>query len=175
MSPPSRSFDSNGAGSEERPTKDFEELFACLNARRVKAIIVGGHAVAFHAKPRFTKDVDLLVEPSRENAERLVRALEDFGFTGLGLSADDFTAPGKVVQLGVAPNRVDLVTSIDAVGFEEAWNGRATGRFGEQSVSYLGKAELIKKRSSSRTRGRAAGHRTSPISTGSPEPGTFPC
>ena len=130
--------------SRESVTKDFEELLACFNARGVKALIVGGHAVAFHGKPRFTKDLDLLVESSDENADRLLQALTDFGFAGLGLTAEDFTSADTVVQLGVAPNRVDLVTSIDGVTFAEAWNGRASGHYGAQPAFYLGKAELIR-------------------------------
>jgi hypothetical protein len=110
-------------------TKDFEELFACLTARNVKALIVGGYAVAFHAKPRFTKDIDIFVD--------------------IGLSASDFTA-GRIVQLGVAPNRVDLLTVIDGVTFDEAWAGRAAGHFGKQPVSYIGRADLIRNKASVR-------------------------
>ena len=122
-----------------------------MNARSVNTLIVGGYALAFHAKPRFTKDIDLLVEPTAENAERLLHALRDFGFGDLDLSIEDFTTPNRVVQLGVAPNRVDLMTAIDGVSFAEAWAGRASGRFGETPVSYLGKAELIRnKRASGR-------------------------
>ena len=123
-----------------------------MTARNVKAIVVGGYAVAFHAKPRFTKDIDIFIEPSADNARRLLQALEDFGFGGLNLSVEDFTTPGKVVQLGVAPNRVDFVTAIDGVTFSEAWAGRASGRFGSQSVSYLDKGELVRhKRAAGRT------------------------
>lgn len=132
-------------------TKDFEELFACLNARRVKAVVVGGYALAFHAKPRFTKDIDIFVEPTPENAHQLLLALTDFGFGDVGLTVDDFSKPGSIVQLGVAPNRVDLVTAIDGVTFAEAWNGRVSGYYGRQAVSYLGRAELIRnKRASGR-------------------------
>lgn len=119
-------------------------MLACFSARGVKAIIVGGHAVAFHGKPRFTKDLDFFVESSADNAARLMQALVDFGFEGLGLEAEDFMSPDKVVQLGVAPNRVDLVTSIDGVNFDEAWSGRAAGHYGSQPASYLGKAELVR-------------------------------
>src|SRR5438477_645941 len=104
-------------------TKDFEELFACLNAHGVRAIIVGGYAFAFHAKPRYTKDVDLFVEPTAENAGRIIQALNEFGFGDVGLAASDFLKPGAIIQLGVPPNRVDFVTAIDGVTFEEAWNG----------------------------------------------------
>ncbi len=133
-------------------TKDFEELFACFNARRVKAVVVGGYAFAFHAKPRFTKDIDIFVEPTPDNGERLVHALEDFGFSGLGLTAADFSTPGPIVQLGVAPNRVDLLTMIDGVTFDEAWNGRVAGTYGSAPVSYIGLEEFKRnKRASGRS------------------------
>lgn len=125
-------------------SKDFEELFACLNAHGVKALVVGAYAVAFHAKPRFTKDIDILVEPDPKNADRLIAALAAFGFGSVGLSAKDFAEPGRVVQLGYPPNRVDLITAIDGVDFDSAWRGRVAGRYGSAAVFYLGKAELIR-------------------------------
>jgi Nucleotidyl transferase of unknown function (DUF2204) len=132
-------------------TKDFEELFACLRHRNVRAVVVGGYAVAFHGQPRFTKDIDVFVEPSPENAERLLAALSDFGFGSVGLAAADFATAGKIVQLGVAPNRVDLLTTIDGVTFDEAWRGRVPGHYGAQAVDYIGRAELIRnKRASGR-------------------------
>ena len=76
-------------------SRDFEDLFECLNRRPVKALVVGAHAVAFHAKPRYTKDVDVLVEPSVENAERLLLALEDFGFGSLDLAVEDMDRAWK--------------------------------------------------------------------------------
>jgi len=114
-----------------------------LNARGVKAVIIGGHAVAYHAKPRYTKDLDLLVEPSTENARRLLTALEDFGFGDVDLEPDDFTTAGRVVQLGVAPNRIDILNSIEGVTFEQVWAGRVPGRYGQSQVFYIGKPELI--------------------------------
>jgi len=130
-------------------TKDFEELFACLRHRNVR--VVGGYAVAFHGQPRFTKDIDVFVDPTPENADRLLAALTDFGFGGLGLTTSDFASPGKIVQLGVAPNRVDLLTTIDGVTFDEAWRGRVSGRYGKEVVDYIGRAELVRnKRASGR-------------------------
>lgn len=123
---------------------DFEELLACFNAKSVRAIVVGGHALALHGHPRFTKVLDVLVEPSRENAERVMDALIAFGFGGVGLTADDFSQPGPIVQLGVAPNRIDLLTAIDGVAFGEAWAGRATGMFGAVAVAYLGRREFLR-------------------------------
>ena len=132
-------------------SKDFEELFALLNAHGVKALIVGGHAVAFHAKPRYTKDIDVFVEPSEGNAARLLLALSDFGFGQLGLSAEDFTTLGNVVQLGYPRNRVGLLTAVTGLSFEEAWSSRTPGRYGAQSVQYIGREALIRnKRSAGR-------------------------
>jgi hypothetical protein len=104
--------------------------------------------VAYHAKPRFTKDIDIFIDPSADNVERVLQALDDFGFTDLGLKAVDFAA-GHIVQLGVPPNRVDLMTAIDGVTFSEAWAGRVAGRFGEQPVFYIGRAELIRNKQAS--------------------------
>ncbi len=124
--------------------KDFVELFECLSRRKVKALVVGAHAVAYHAKPRYTKDVDVLIEPSAANAKCLLQALDDFGFGSLDLAIEDFSGPGKIVQLGYEPNRVDFITSLGSVSFEQAWAGRVEGRYGTQSVFFLGRRELMR-------------------------------
>ncbi|HEX5009703.1 MAG TPA: nucleotidyltransferase [Planctomycetota bacterium] len=124
--------------------KDLREFIESLNSHGVEFVVVGAHAVAFHGHPRFTGDLDLLVRPAPENAERVIAALRAFGFTSPGLSAADFLRPDSVVQLGVAPNRIDLLTSITAVGFDEAWAGRAAGALGGPPVSFLGYDALLK-------------------------------
>jgi hypothetical protein len=111
--------------------------------------VVGGYAVAFHGRPRFTKDIDVFVEPSLENAGRLIAALVDFGFGSLGLTAADFSPPGQIVQLGAAPNRIDLLTTIDGVTFEEAWLHRKSGPFGTETVDYIGLTDLIRNKQAS--------------------------
>ncbi len=132
-------------------TKDFEDLFACFAKQDVRAVVVGAHAVAFHAKPRYTKDLDILIEPTPGNAKRVVAALAEFGFGDVGLTADDFASPGRVVQLGHPPNRIDLITSIDGVSFSDVWNGRVEGRYGNAIVQFIGRDELIRnKRASAR-------------------------
>lgn len=123
---------------------DFKELFASLNAHGVKALVVGGHAFAYHARPRYTKDLDVWIEPTEENSERLLRALEQFGFGGLGLAIEDFTRPGRFVQLGYPPNRIDLLTSIPGVTFEEAWGRRVEDLFEEETVAYLSLEDLLR-------------------------------
>lgn len=98
--------------------QDFREFVALLNAHKVRYLIVGGYAVAFHGHPRYTKDMDVWVEPERENAERLMRALQAFGFGSVGLQVEDFLEPKKTIQLGRAPNRIDVITSLKGVAFQ---------------------------------------------------------
>jgi len=131
------------------PMKDFEELLRFFESRGVKAVIVGAHAVAHHAKPRYTKDLDILVEPTPENADRVLDALRDFGFGTLDLNTDDFAEPGRIVQLGFAPNRIDLMTSIDGVAFSEVWAGRVKGTYGSTKAFFIGRQELIRNKKAS--------------------------
>jgi hypothetical protein len=123
--------------------KDFEELFGCLRRHDVKALIVGAHAVAFHARPRYTKDIDVLIEASPDNARKLLHALDEFGFGSLDLSVEDFCEPGQIIQLGFEPNRVDFLTSLGSLEFVKAWDGRQVGAYGRESVFFLGRDELI--------------------------------
>jgi hypothetical protein len=123
--------------------RDFEELLALLNGQKVKYVIVGGYAVAFHGAPRYTGDIDILVEPDKKNAARILKALKDFGFTGLKLTESDFEKPDIVIQFGVAPVRVDIITSISGVTWEKAFGGRKKGKYGDVRVSYLGRKELV--------------------------------
>jgi hypothetical protein len=124
--------------------KDFVELLALLNERKVRALIVGGYAFVYHTRPRTTKDLDIWVEPTPENVRRLLEALDDFGFGSLGLKADDFLEPGRFVQLGYAPRRIDLLTSLKAVDFEDAWKGRVEDAIGDVKVCILGVPDLIR-------------------------------
>lgn len=140
-----------GSRSTEDTTRDFDEFFASLRRHEVRFVIVGAYAVAFHAKPRYTKDIDVFVDADSVNARRLVEALEDFGFEGAALRPEDFIEPGRIVQLGFPPSRIDLMTSIDGVVFADAWDGRVEGHYGSTSVWYLGRTELIRnKRESGR-------------------------
>jgi hypothetical protein len=123
--------------------QDFRDLLALFNAHKVDYIIVGAHALAYHGAPRYTGDMDILVHADLENAQRILRALDEFGFGSLGLKVEDFTVPDKVVQLGVAPVRIDIVTSITGVSWEDADAGRVAGKYGDLEVYYLGKKEFI--------------------------------
>jgi hypothetical protein len=123
--------------------KDFKELLGLFNGHKVEYIIVGSYALAFHGAPRFTGDIDILVHSSSENAQRILAALADFGFGSLNLIADDFQRPGSIVQLGYPPVRIDLMTSITGVTWEEANTGKKNGQYGNISVFFLGKEQYI--------------------------------
>ena len=123
--------------------QDFKELFESFNAHNVEYIIVGGYALAFHGFPRFTGDVDLLVKADSGNAKRILWALDDFGFGSLDLSEKDFTLPNNIIQLGVPPVRVDIMSSITAVDWEKAQSGKVEGEYGGVRVYFLGRNELV--------------------------------
>lgn len=131
--------------------QDFRDLFAALNAAGAEYLLVGGYAVAFHAEPRFTKDLDVWTEASGRNAALVYAALRAFGAPLAELSAEDLARPGLIFQIGVPPNRIDVLTSIDGLSFAEAWPARAVTSYGDQAVPVIGKADLIRnKRASAR-------------------------
>jgi len=124
--------------------QDFRDLLALFNAHKVEYVVVGAYALAFLGAPRFTGDMDVLVRPDPDNARRILNALAEFGFGSLGLGVEDFTRPDKVVQLGVAPVRIDIVTSLTGVSWEEAAAGCQVGTYGDQTVRYLGREMFIR-------------------------------
>lgn len=122
---------------------DFKELLGLLNAHKAEYIIVGAYALAFHGAPRFTGDIDIFVKPDSKNAEKILAVLEEFGFGSLNLTKSDFEEPDKVVQLGVAPVRVDLITSLTGVSWQQAHSGKVKGTYGDVPVYYLGRKEFL--------------------------------
>jgi len=123
--------------------QDFKELLELLNEHEAEYLIVGAYALAFHGVPRYTGDLDILVRPSSDNANRVLSALGDFGFGSLGLERGDFQKPDNVVQLGVPPVRVDILTSLTGVTWREAYQGRVKGSYGDVPVSFLGREQYI--------------------------------
>src|SRR4030042_3529792 len=109
--------------------KDFKELLELLNSHKVEYLVVGGYALAFHGAPRFTGDIDLFVKADARNAKRILSALDKFGFGSLNLSEADFTSPDNVIQLGVPPVRVDLITSLTGIPWDKARAGRTPGSY----------------------------------------------
>lgn len=133
-------------------SRDLNELLVLFVSRNVKFVVVGAHALAFHGVPRYTGDLDLLVEPDPGNAERILNALDSFGFGGLGITREDFIEPDRVVQLGNSPSRVDILTSITGVSWKEAEENADEGSIGDTVVRFLGRRELIRnKRATGRT------------------------
>ena len=122
---------------------DFRELLALFNAHHVEYMIVGGYALAFHGASRFTGDLDVLVKPDPENAQRILAALETFGFASVGLTPGDFSHPDQMVQLGMPPVRIDLITSLTGTSWDEVFAGRTAGSYGDVPVYYIGRAQFI--------------------------------
>lgn len=113
-----------------------------LLSRKVEFLLVGDYALAFHGAARFTEDIDFLVLVSPENAGKLADLIEDFGFGELGLSKEDFLDPDQVIQLGRAPHRIDLLTGISGVGWDEAWASRIVVDFDGFLIPVIGKSAL---------------------------------
>jgi hypothetical protein len=122
---------------------DFKELLKLFNEHKVEYIIVGAYALAYHGVPRFTGDIDIFVCPSTANAQKILSALADFDFGSLNLTVHDFQHPDSVVQLGVPPVRIDIITSITGVSWDDADNGKKEGLYGDLKVYFLGREQLI--------------------------------
>lgn len=132
--------------------RDLRELLELFRYHGVEFLIVGGHAVAFHGHPRLTEDLDLFVRPNAINGARIVEALKAFGFGSLEITADDFRADDRVIQLGRTPNRVDLLTRLYGVDFDSAWSRRVEATFDDIPVAMISRNDLIaNKRATGRT------------------------
>lgn len=123
---------------------DFRDLFNTLNTAKVRYLVVGAHAVAFHAEPRYTKDLDLWVDPVPENASRLFQALAEYGAPLRGVTEQDFTDPEMIYQVGIEPNRIDFLMSIERLRFETAWDRRVASSYGGVRIYLLGRQDLIR-------------------------------
>ncbi len=124
-------------------TQDFIEFIECCARRDVRFLIVGGYAVAAHGHPRATKDLDVWVLIDPTNAQHLIEALDDFGMGSIGLTAADFLEPEIVVQLGYPPIRIDLLTSITGVTFDECWPNRVVIDVGGVDAGFISADDLI--------------------------------
>ena len=124
--------------------KDFKEFIQLLNKNKVKYLIVGGYAVAFHGYPRYTKDIDIWIKAEGENAKNIIKTLNQFGFSFPNLTDADFLISDQVIQLGCPPNRIDLLTSISGVSFDECYEGRVIESIEGVDVSFIGILDLKK-------------------------------
>ncbi len=123
---------------------DFSDLLSAFNERRVRFLLVGGYALSFYGRPRTTGDLDLWIDPTPENARRAYQALADFGAPLQELSVEDLTTPGTVFQVGVAPGRIDILTSLTALRFASAWSRRRRARYGDTPVPLLSPSDFVR-------------------------------
>ncbi len=105
-------------------SKDFKKFIELLNENSVSYLVVGGYAVAFHGHPRYTKDLDVWIELSPDNADKILKALKEFGFGSLDLKSDDFLESGQIIQLGYPPNRIDILTTLTDLKFEDCYKAK---------------------------------------------------
>lgn len=135
----------------DRLTKDSKEFVELLSSNGVDFLIVGGHAVGFHGYPRFTGDLDIWVRTSPENATRLARVFAAFGFSEEEALIGLFSEPGNMLQLGLPPNRIDVLSQISGIDFSEAWPNRIHGNLNGIAVGIIGVEDLLRnKRASGR-------------------------
>jgi hypothetical protein len=124
--------------------RDFSDLLSELNAEGARYLLVGGYALSFYGRPRATGDLDVWVESTLGNAERVFRALARYGAPLEGFTPADFSKPGIVLQIGVAPNRVDILTSLTGLTFEEAWDNRKAISFGEIPSFVISELDFVR-------------------------------
>jgi hypothetical protein len=125
-------------------TKDFKEFLQLLNERKVKYLLVGGYAVILHGYPRYTGDIDIWIKPDSKNAKKIMKVLDDYGFGSLNLNLETFTQTDQIIQLGREPNRIDLITSVDGVTFEECYNQKVIFEVEQVPIQTISK-EMLKK------------------------------
>ncbi len=123
--------------------KDLSEFVGLLLSHHVSFLLVGGHALAYHGAPRFTEDIDFFILSDPANAAKIVQVLNDFGFASTGITAADFLIPDRVIQLGMAPHRIDLLTSLSGITWAEAWATREMVKLDAYQIPVISKAALI--------------------------------
>jgi hypothetical protein len=139
----SRKYAANTTNGRAMLNQDFKEFIKSLNDNQVKYLVVGGYAVAFHGHPRYTKDLDIWIEPEEINANHLVAALDQFGFGSLGLTAHDFLDTEQIIQLGLPPNRIDLILKLSGLEFYDAYQKRVETQLVDMIVNFIDVESLI--------------------------------
>ncbi len=129
---------------------DFRDMLSCLKNEAAEFIIVGAYALAAHGFPRATGDIDIWVRISADNAGKVLRALAVFGAPLSNLTAKDFTTPERIVQIGVEPCRIDILTGIDGVEFDEAWRNKVSVIVDDLEIFILSKADMLKNKLAAR-------------------------
>ena len=137
---------------------DFEDFLRALTKSGARFMVAGAHALALHGVPRATGDIDIWIDPTVENADRVWKALSDFGapVESLGITREDLVKPDMVIQLGLPPRRIDLLTGLSGVTFEDAWEDRVQHDMGLIQIPFIGRAALVvNKRHTGRLKDRA--------------------
>ena len=131
--------------------QDFKEFLYALHVNQVRYLVVGDYAVALHGHPRYTKDMDIWIERTPDNTQRMVAAMNDFGFSSLALAESDFLEEDQIIQLGYAPTRIDIITELPGVTFSESYKMRVVVQIDDLPVSFIDLATLRRnKRASGR-------------------------
>ena len=125
------------------PNSDFSALLQAFNDAGVEYMLIGGRAYSFHDQPRYTKDYDLWIRPTIENARRAFAALLRFGAPLADMSPDDLVDSESYYAMSVPPNRVDVMSTIEGITFDEAWPHRVEGRHGAELMWVIGMDDLI--------------------------------
>ena len=129
--------------------KDFEDFIKLLNNHNVRYLIVGAYALALYAEPRNTGDIDIFIEGSEGNAKNILKVLKEFGFESLELTVKDFITKNMIVQLGVQPVRIDIISTISGVSSEEAFTAKEKKQFGKTTANFISEEFLIKNKKAS--------------------------
>ena len=129
--------------------QDFEDFVRLLNTHEVKYMVVGGYALAFHGKPRNTGDLDIWINISEDNAERMLKVLKVFGLSSLGFEKADFLKPGYITQIGYPPLRINILNNIDGIEFSEAVQNMQRVNLDDFEISYIGLGDFIKNKQAS--------------------------
>ena len=123
---------------------DFDEFIACLTVHGVEFVIVGAYALALHGAPRFTGDLDVLVNPTLENATRLLKALADFGFPATDLTPASVADERRMIEMGVPPVQIHVMSAVSGVSWDDVWASRIEGPFGARTAPYIGRETLVR-------------------------------
>ena len=125
-------------------SQDFSEFVELLNKHNAEYLIVGGYAVGLHGHPRYTGDLDIWLNPTEENAIKILKCVNEFGFSSFNLKVEDFTKEGNIIQLGYPPLRIDLLTEIDGVSFSDCFENRKVVDIDDLKVNFIGYQDLLK-------------------------------
>ena len=123
---------------------DYSAFFASLIAHRVEFVVVGAYALAAHGAPRFTGDIDILIRPTVANGSHFLQALDHFGFPPGTLTAEEVVYPDRLIEMGVQPVQIHVMSTISGVTWDEVWSGRMMGQAGDHVVAFIGRAEFVR-------------------------------